>query len=58
MPDDVRFQYIWGRDHIRMAESPDTWFARAKTSSKENSEALAGVHADWVLTIADGRVEG
>lgn len=53
MPDGVKDQYEWGKDHIRMRESPETWFARAKTSSKENSEALAGVHADHVLTLAD-----
>lgn len=53
MPPQVKFAYEWGRDHIRMRESPETWFARAKTSSKENSEALAGVHAEHVLTIAD-----
>lgn len=53
MPPSVKAKYDWGRDHIRIKESPETWFARAKTSSKENSEALAGVHADHVLTIAD-----
>ncbi len=36
-----------------MKERPDSWFARAKTSSKENSEALAGIHADWVMILAD-----
>lgn len=53
MPVQVKNEYVWGKDHIRMRQSPETWFARAKTSSKENSEALAGVHADHVLTIAD-----
>lgn len=45
--------YVWESSHIRMKESPQTWFARAKTASKENSEALAGVHADWVLMAVD-----
>lgn len=53
MPETIKSQYEWGKDHIRMIESPNTWFARAKTASKENPEALAGVHADHVLTIAD-----
>lgn len=53
MPKTIKAQYEWGKDHVRMVESAETWFARAKTSSKENSEALAGVHADHVLTIAD-----
>lgn len=45
--------YVWESSHIRMKESPETWFARAKTASKENTEALAGVHADWVLMAVD-----
>ncbi len=45
--------YEWESSHIRMKESPMTWFARAKTASKENTEALAGVHADWVLMLCD-----
>lgn len=53
MPKGIKEKYDWNKDYIRMTESPNTWFARAKTSSKENSEALAGVHANHVLTIAD-----
>lgn len=53
LPEGAKSKYEWGADHIRMSESPATWFARAKTSSKENTEALAGVHSDHVLTIAD-----
>lgn len=45
--------YVWESSHIRMKESSETWFARAKTASKENSEALAGVHADWVMMAVD-----
>lgn len=45
--------YLWESSHIRMKESPQTWFARAKTASKENTEALAGVHADWVMMAID-----
>lgn len=45
--------YEWQTTHVRMKEHPETWFARAKTSSKENTEALAGIHAEWVLAIAD-----
>lgn len=45
--------YQWESTHVRMVEKPQTWFARAKTSSKENTEALAGVHADWVLIAVD-----
>lgn len=53
MPKDMQDMYEWQGTHIRMKESPETWFARAKTSSKENTEALAGVHADWVLVAVD-----
>lgn len=53
MPTSVKSKYDWGSDHVRMIESPATWFARAKTASKENTEALAGVHSEHVLTIAD-----
>ena len=45
--------YLWESSHIRMKESAQTWFARAKTASKENTEALAGVHADWVMMAID-----
>lgn len=53
MPKSYADLYLWESTHIRMAQSPQTWFARAKTSSKENTEALAGVHADWVLIAVD-----
>jgi len=45
--------YQWETTHIRMKEAPNVWFARAKTASKENTEALAGVHADWVMMAID-----
>lgn len=53
MPEQVADLYQWESSHVRMKEAPETWFARAKTSSKENTEALAGVHADWVLIAVD-----
>lgn len=53
MPKYVSDLYIWETTHIRMKENPEVWFARAKTASKENTEALAGVHADWVLIAVD-----
>jgi phage terminase large subunit len=53
MPEGMAANYIWEASHIRMREAPQVWFARAKTSSKENTEALAGVHADWVLMAVD-----
>lgn len=53
MPKQMGELYAWESSHIRMKESPETWFARAKTASKENTEALAGVHADWVMIPVD-----
>src|ERR1019366_6834914 len=53
MPKEVADMYAWESSHVRMKESPAVWFARAKTSSKENTEALAGVHADWVFMAVD-----
>lgn len=53
LPKEMGAMYIWESSHVRMKESPEVWFARAKTSSKENTEALAGVHADWVLMAVD-----
>lgn len=53
MPEGMAEQYVWESSHIRMKEKPEVWFARAKTSSKENTEALAGVHADWVFLNVD-----
>src|SRR3990167_3399329 len=53
MPLSMAALYEWQNTYIRMKENPQEWFARAKTSSKENSEALAGVHGDWVLVAVD-----
>lgn len=53
MPLMIRQFYIWETQHVRMKEAPQEWFARAKTSSKENSEALAGIHGPWVMAAAD-----
>lgn len=53
MPPNVRDLYDWESSHVRIKESPYTWFARAKTASKENPEALSGVHADHVLALVD-----
>lgn len=53
MPKEMGAMYLWESTHVRMKEAPEVWFSRAKTASKENTEALAGVHADWVLVAVD-----
>lgn len=53
MPPNIKELYDWESSHVRIKESPYTWFARAKTASKENPEALSGVHADHVLALVD-----
>lgn len=53
MPSRIKDLYEWESSHVRIKESPKTWWARAKTASKENPEALSGIHADWVMALAD-----
>lgn len=53
MPDGMSALYKWETTHVRMVEAMETWFARAKTSSKENTEALAGIHGPAVFALAD-----
>ena len=53
MPKEVAVKYEWTTEYVRIKESPETWFARARTASKENSEALAGVHGDHVMVLVD-----
>ena len=53
MPEAVQGKYQITSDYARITESPETWFARARTGRKENPEALAGVHGDFVFIVAD-----
>jgi hypothetical protein len=53
MPPQIKALYEWSNGYVRIKERPETWFARAKTARKENPEALAGVHADYVLYLID-----
>lgn len=53
MPEEVAAKYEWSTTYIRIKESPETWFARAKTARKESPEALAGVHGDYVMFLVD-----
>lgn len=53
MPKAIQDKYEWSANYMRIIESPETWFARAKTARKENPEALAGVHGDYVMFVVD-----
>lgn len=53
MPDVYKALYEVTSGYIRIVESPDNWYARARTARKENPEAFSGIHADYVLAIAD-----
>jgi hypothetical protein len=45
--------FDWTTGYIRVKESPETWFARARTARKEAPEAIAGVHGDYVMIAVD-----
>lgn len=49
----IRNKYEWQASYVRITESPETWFARAKTARKEAPEALAGIHGDNVMFVID-----
>ena len=53
MPKMYKDLYEWQSGHIRIKDSPETWFARAATARKENPEALAGVHGENVMFAID-----
>lgn len=53
MPKPVQELYEWSTSYVRIKESPNTWFARARTARKESPEALAGMHGEFVFGISD-----
>lgn len=53
MPIALQGLFEWSNGYLRVTERPESWFARAKTARKENPEALAGVHGDHVMFLAD-----
>lgn len=53
MPEDVKGYYEWTTGYVRIKSRAETWFARARTARKENPEALAGIHGDFVFMVGD-----
>jgi len=53
MPEGWHSKFDCQSTYIRMTESPSTWFASAKTAKKDSTEALAGVHGEHVMVLAD-----
>lgn len=53
MPERIQGTLDLQGDYLRVKERGKIWFARAKTGKKENAEALAWVHSDYVLQVAD-----
>lgn len=53
MKEFYREQYIWQNKFIRMVASPESWFARAKTSAPGEHGALAGLHSPHMLAVVD-----
>lgn len=45
--------FEWSTTHYKIKERPDSWWARARTASKENPEAFKGMHGKYVFLIAD-----
>lgn len=58
MPAEDAELYDWTSEYVRMAYSPASWFARARTASKENTEAMAGVHSDGGVAIIGDEASG
>ena len=46
-------QYKWTSENIYHKDYPDTWFASARTASKENPQALAGRHSKRNMNLID-----
>ena len=53
MPQQIACLYEWSNGYLRIIERPNTWFARAKTAGKDNPEAMAGFHGEYVFLIFD-----
>ena len=53
LSEDYRRFFLWTASHYKIVERPETWWARARTASKETPEAFAGLHGESVMLIGD-----
>lgn len=53
LPVEIKELFDWSSGYLRVKERPETWFARARTAGKDNPEAMAGLHGDYVFIVAD-----
>jgi hypothetical protein len=53
MPEELRAQFDWKTDRVERKDAPAEAFASARTSRKENPEALQGFHAPVVIFLID-----
>ncbi|MEA3458156.1 MAG: hypothetical protein U9R21_05705 [Candidatus Thermoplasmatota archaeon] len=53
MPKSASELFEWTQHYIRHTANPNEWFASAKTAKKDSTEALAGVHGQNVMVLAD-----
>ncbi len=45
--------FEWRKESFVHVDHPEEWFAAARTATKDNPDALRGIHADYVLRIAE-----
>lgn len=45
--------YKWTKENFFHIQYPGEWFARPLTATKEQSENLAGLHAEYILKLVD-----
>lgn len=53
LPKEAHDLFEWSTSHFKIVEHPETWWARARTATKEKPEAFAGLHGDYILLLVD-----
>lgn len=46
-------QYEWTKEMFRHRQHPEEWFAMARTATRDNPEALQGLHGEYVMLVID-----